>query len=482
MKRLTKLLLASTLPLTMLVGCGDDSGDDAGDDASADDETGDPSGGSFDGTAGPGESDSGDDSTDPTDPTAGDDTGGPTPGTPWTNAEFEDFIYGADGSQNQDLADQDVLTSIEWGAPDFTPLVDVTVPDGLELELPEGAEENDYIGAVDPEGDDWTAAEWIHYGGDDPTGIPPEDAVPLDAQITGDTTLTAGSYILVANENTYVEDGVLTIEAGVTIYGPQDSALIITDSASLVVNGTAEAPVIMTSATANKAPGDWGGLVMVGDGPTNQMGEAEGFDIDPPTFGGEDTAHNCGNINYLSVRYAGFEVVTGSELNAITFYGCGTDTEVHYAHVFRGSDDGIECFGGVFDMDHVVVVGGQDDSLDFDLGYQGLVQYAVIQQFDDDSGDNALEWSSNPNNFELEPRTFPKLVNATVVGGADGRGATFKEGVGVTILKSIFVNFSTELFLLQHAATQSAIQEGSIAGNIFADVAPPVVDAESFTE
>ncbi len=66
--------------------------------------------------------------------------------------------------------------------------------------------------------------------------------------------------------STYVESGhVLTLEPGVTLRFARDTFLELGHRGSRVVaRGTTEAPVVLTSAAADKRPGDWVGLV-IGD-------------------------------------------------------------------------------------------------------------------------------------------------------------------------------------------------------------------------
>jgi len=166
----------------------------------------------------------------------------------------------------------------------------------------------------------------------------------ISADIEGDMMLTCDT-VWVLEDIIFVRGGTLTVEAGTTIKGTEGSALVIDQSASIVAEGRADAPIVMTSIQAEDARGrgDWGGLVLLGSAPTNLQGgsgQAEGFS-NPPAYGGDDAAHNCGSLSYLRVEWAGFAIAGGSELNGITFSACGTDTSVSYVEVHVGADDGI---------------------------------------------------------------------------------------------------------------------------------------------
>lgn len=327
----------------------------------------------------------------------------------------------------------------------------------------------------------------------DPTGgqqacADPEDGptMGISADIDGDMMLTCDT-VWVLEDIIFVRGGTLTIEAGTTIKGTEGSALVIDQDAMLLAEGEPEAPIVMTSiqAESSRGRGDWGGLLLLGDAPTNLeggTGQAEGF-TNPPSYGGSDNAHNCGSLSYLRVEWAGFAIAEGSELNGITFYACGSDTSVSHVQVHMGADDGIEMFGGSFNADHLIVTGAEDDSIDCDQGYQGDLQYVFIHQ-DPAIGDNAFEWSNQGTNFGATPTTSPAVANGTIVGsGAGGdksKGMTLKEGTEAKLVNSVFGNFTNELVFLQNRETQAIAEDGGIVieGNIYFGSGAAGVDEE----
>ena len=259
----------------------------------------------------------------------------------------------------------------------------------------------------------------------------------------------------------------LTIDPGTTIKGLPGSALVVDKTGMLEANGTADAPIVLTSNSATPVGGDWGGLVFLGTAIINLeggVGQAEGF-ANAPTYGGNDPAHDCGTLTYTRVEYAGFAISEGNELNGITFYACGTGTTVHHVQSHMGSDDGIEFFGGAFDIDHVVVTGAQDDSLDMDQGFGGTVQHVFIHQ-DPTVGDNAFEISNQALVFDAPPLTSPTVCNATAIGsGATGeksKGFTLKEGTEANFYSVIFTNAKNEAGLLADESTWSVLDAGGI--------------------
>ena len=310
----------------------------------------------------------------------------------------------------------------------------------------------------------------------------------VDADVNEDTTWTCDTvYVLAQDTHVFVNGATLTIEPGTTVLGSNGSALVIEKDAMLMAEGTEDAPIVMTSFQDSPARGDWGGLVLLGNATANiGTGQAEGF-ATAPTYGGSDDGHNCGSLAYLRVEYAGFAISDGNELNGITFYACGTATSAHHIQSHMGSDDGIECFGGTFDMHHVVVTGAGDDSLDLDQGYRGTIQHLFIHQ-DAATGNHGFEISNQGTDFAATPLTSPVICNATVLGG-DGEKSTgfiFKEGNEAAIYSTIFTGAANEAGVIANIETESIAMSGGIIlqNNVFwANGTPQFTSAtESWTD
>lgn len=276
-------------------------------------------------------------------------------------------------------------------------------------------------------------------------------AVRVGSDIVTDTVWETGKrYVL--EETIFVENAQLTIEPGVIIEGEAGSALIVTSSAKLFARGSRNEPVVFTSAKpdGDRARGDWGGVVLLGKAPVNEPDAAiEGV---PETdlrgrFGGADPDHSCGVLQYTRIEFAGFEVYKNNELNGLTLGGCGSNTIVQNVQVHRALDDGIEMFGGTVDLQNIVVTGAADDSIDWDWGWNGRVQFAVVQQYGD-AGDNAFEGDNNGSNHSALPRSEPTFYNVTLYGSGrsakEHRAILLREGSGGHFHNMIIDSFAIE--------------------------------------
>jgi len=246
----------------------------------------------------------------------------------------------------------------------------------------------------------------------------------------------------------------LVIEAGTLIYGEPQEALVVTRGATIEVNGTRSAPVVMTSlaqltgrfdgvastSVDGSQQGEWAGFALMGRARSNQCGAsfadcnvlAEGG---IGNYGGDDDTDSSGNVNFLVIRHAGNDLDgQGNELNGFTLFGVGRNTEIQYVQIHRGFDDGIEFFGGNAFVRYLVLTGNGDDSLDYDSGWTGGAQNVLIIQEGAPRSNNGIEADSR---FDQLPVTFELLSNVTILGpvarggnnpASGDEGLRFREG------------------------------------------------------
>ena len=343
---------------------------------------------------------------------------------------------------------------------------------GAESTIDASFDDVDYVGAFgDNESptDNW-ATGWTFGLLEDPTcptGTS-DSGTDIDGQnvciltggdLTEDLTLTRGNiYELDGRLNVGIDVGadgtaaggdpaVLNIEAGVTIFGNSGADFLVVNRGSRInAQGTATNPIIFTSEAdllgtqpnAADADGEWGGLVILGRAPINRCitGSAYGTDSCEQTiegvsnpnavYGGSLDTDSSGTLRYVQVKYAGFEVSPGNELNGISFGGVGDGTTVEYVQVHNNSDDGVEFFGGTVNARYLVLTGNDDESIDTDNGYQGAIQFAIVEQTPG-RGDNVTEQSSVAAAYATLPSN-PKIANFTFIG--DNADEVFKSNSG----------------------------------------------------
>ena len=150
-------------------------------------------------------------------------------------------------------------------------------------------------------------------------------------------------------------------------------------------------------------------------------------------YGGATADDNSGRLSYLQIRYPGAfltSAAAGDDLNGLTLGGVGSATQIDHIQVHNSGDDGIELFGGTARMRHIVITGAVDDSLDYDAGWTGMLQFAIIVQGPDTDRDRLVEAS----NLRLlssgdDLMTNPRISNFTFVGMPTNFAASAINGI-----------------------------------------------------
>jgi hypothetical protein len=321
----------------------------------------------------------------------------------------------------------------------------------------------------------------------------------FNADITGDittsrtlyadTTYTLKGFIHVTNGAT------LTIQAGTKIQGDfatLGSSLFIMRGAKINAVGTADNPIVFTSSRAvgSRQPGDWGGLIIVGNAPINRTGsvEVEGTATDGTAVvsgknysvlysGGTTLTDDSGTMSYVRVEFAGYAPAPGLELNSFTFAAVGSTTRISYLESLAGLDDAFEFFGGALDGDHLVAYETGDDMFDMSEGFSGRLQYLLgfssvqltprtnagqlasdIQGIENDG----CNGSGCTNGFDTQPFTIPMVANFTLIGcgaqscaggAAGGFGMMLRRGTGGYYVNGILGRFGAGGISIRDANT-----------------------------
>lgn len=246
----------------------------------------------------------------------------------------------------------------------------------------------------------------------------------------------------------------ILLAMGVTACGGDSSSNNNNDDDDGNGNGNGSTILSITNDPADlSGRGDWGSLVMSGYGRINN-----GDDNDQTTteavpdgvtrwFGGTDNDDSSGTVQYVILAETGEAFRPDEEVQGLTLEGVGGGTTISHVQVTNSDDDGIEWFGGAASADHLVIQGVSDDSLDMDLGYQGVVQYALIRQ-GENFGDRAIESDNNGSDFAATPKTTPIFANISLFGNAGNGGtsdentlgALHREGMGGQVYRSVIAD------------------------------------------
>ncbi|MEI2719356.1 MAG: fibronectin type III domain-containing protein [Gemmatimonadales bacterium] len=322
-------------------------------------------------------------------------------------------------------------------------------------------------------------------------------SIEVTADITANTTWTAANVYRIKGFRKVANGATLTIEAGTRIEGDfatVGSSLFVLRGARIVANGTATNPIVFTSSqtAGTRQSGDWGGLIIVGNGIINRSGvvniEGTGTSADNalvPYSGGNNNADNSGRLSYVRVEYAGFGPAQDAELNSFTLAALGSGTVLDHLEALNGLDDHFEIFGGAVDAKFLVSYQAGDDHFDMSEGYQGRLQFLVGFQSKvlipragagnvsaDPQGieNDGCNGSGCDNGFDTTPFTVPVVANFTlvgtgpgVVGASGGYGAILRRGTGGHYINGIFARWPSAGIGYRDAASKARETAGLLS-------------------
>ena len=334
---------------------------------------------------------------------------------------------------------------------------------------------------------DWAGAKDVDADGNDVCALPGEilESRTLTSDIVwlmeGTVTVGNGNREMsetqgtLANGNAVV-DATLTIQEGTRIKGKTGSFanLIITRGARIQAVGTRDNPIVFSSDDDGEdGSGEWGGLIIHGYGEHNECPAAPGpCNIDSEGesgFAGGYTADDdSGALEYVVVAEGGFEFSTGNEINGISLVGVGSATTMDYIQVHDNSDDGIEFYGGAVNVKHLVLTGNLDDSVDWDEGFTGNLQYVLVKQSSSTTG-NAIEADTEGSAL---PLSKPTLANATFIADGDETEVlVYKAASGGFLHNSVLTvaDGNTTLELCAEVSEATSNSNALVFSNIIAD-------------
>ena len=334
----------------------------------------------------------------------------------------------------------------------------------------------------------------------------PEEVTPMvtiasdittDRTFRADTLYQLSGFIKVANGAT------LTVEPGTTIVGDYDipgSSLFILRGARIIADGTPEAPIVFTSErpVGQRQPGDWGGIIMVGNGITNRGAptyiEGTGTSSANPLVdysGGTDNNDDSGILRYVRIEFAGFPTAPNEELNSLTMAAVGRGTTIEYVQVLLGLDDSFEWFGGAVDGRYLISYESADDHFDASEGYIGRVQHAIAFQSirpeprpnlaggaasDPQGMENDGCWAENclagdANRSASQPYTVPVFANFTLIGPPVGAwetpsgniGMMLRRGTGGLYVNGVVARYSRAGISIRGEQTMERFDDGLLA-------------------
>ena len=203
----------------------------------------------------------------------------------------------------------------------------------------------------------------------------------LTGNISEDLTLSKrDTYLLIGS--IFVTNGAtLTIEPGTVIIGDYDSkaSLTISKGSYIVANGLETDPIVFTSNRSVPRAGDWGGIMILGDAPTNKSGNGSvvSFHTNLSTnnyvntsYGGDNAESCSGSLQYVRIEYAGKRIKSAGYLNGLLLAGVGSETVLENIMLSYSAGDAIEVLGGNVVLKKIITYRTSSNDFKFNYGAQ----------------------------------------------------------------------------------------------------------------
>ena len=203
----------------------------------------------------------------------------------------------------------------------------------------------------------------------------------LTGNIVENTTLHKREVYLLLGNVFVTNNATLTIEPGTVIIGEYKSkaSLTITKGARIIADGVQTDPIIFTSNRSVKRAGDWGGLIILGDAPTNKFGNGSVLSFYTQlnstiyanaNYGGPNHEDTSGILRFVRIEYAGNRMNNGDYFSGLLLGGVGNETILENIMVSYSGGNAFEARGGSPNMYNMVSYKANSNDYRFNYGAQ----------------------------------------------------------------------------------------------------------------
>jgi hypothetical protein len=198
----------------------------------------------------------------------------------------------------------------------------------------------------------------------------------LTGTISADSKLYKKNVYLLLGNVYITNKAKLTIEPGTVIIGDSESkaSLVVTKGATIIAEGTETDPIVFTSNKSARKAGDWGGVLVLGDAPTNRFGNTSSVNMDLDiafsSYGGSNSSSNSGILRYVRIEYAGAKIKGLGNFNGLFLGGIGTQTVIDNVMISYSGGNSIEVCGGDVNLNKLVSFKSSSNDFKFNYGAQ----------------------------------------------------------------------------------------------------------------
>lgn len=245
----------------------------------------------------------------------------------------------------------------------------------------------------------------------------------LRGVISKDKKLLKKEIYLLSGDVYITNNSTLFIEPGTVILGDfkTNGSLIITNGSRIVADGSETDPIVFTSSQSVKKAGDWGGIFLLGNAPTNKFGNKSSINkgLRPSSFehilyGGYNAKSNSGILNYVRIEFAGKRTKNYGYFDALTLAGVGYSTIIENVMVSYSYGNSFNVIGGELELNKLISFRCSDKDYVFNYGTQCKISnsLAVRSPYISRTSSQSFYVASYEHKDEVDLTEYKTLVNA----------------------------------------------------------------------
>ena len=281
----------------------------------------------------------------------------------------------------------------------------------------------------------------------------------LTGNISKDITLLKRDVYLLLGDVFVTDSTTVTIEPGTIILADHktSASLIVSNGSKLIAKGKQTDPIIFTSNRALRSPGDWGGIIIMGDAPTNKFGNEGTLNLGlrPDnykniTYGGDNIASDSGVLSYVRIEYAGKRTKSNGYFSGLTLASIGYETTIDNVMVSHCLGNSFNIIGGDLDLNRLVSYKCNKVDYKFDNGAQVIINNSLASRSPYSSsseGYRCMHISSYDNIEDTDlskPNTSVIASNLTLINVSDN----LKQDLNIGLVKEAILIEKNSTFSL----------------------------------
>lgn len=285
----------------------------------------------------------------------------------------------------------------------------------------------------------------------------------LAGSITEDLTLSKRNVYLLSGDVFVTNNASLTIEPGTVIIGDfaSKASLTISQGSKIIAEGTETDPIVFTSNRSVKKAGDWGGIIILGDAPTNRFGSGSvasyyeklnATTFNNSNFGGENMESNSGVLKYVRIEYGGKRIKNVGYFNGLLLAGVGAETVLENIMVSHCAGNSFEVLGGKVFLHQAVSYRSNRNDYSFNYGTSTNLSNSLAVRspyVSNSAGARCLLVKSYENKEEVDftkPGTVLTANNITLITDSDNIESDIERGL---VKEAVYIGHNTTVDIIK---------------------------------